>query len=1053
MKFHMNRRGIDLSGDWFFRLDPDDDGVHAKWYSSALADEKVVLPGTTATNGIGEGYDFDGTLSRRNVQQMKQHHCYVGAAWYQRDLHIPEDWVEGRFLLALERVMFSSDVWVNDSYIGRRDSLSTGHCYDLAGMVRPGGVYRLTVRIDNRDIKNIGRYASAYTDESQTIWNGIVGDIALYNCPMISIDNVKATFDYEKNLLTLDVDAYSHSKLDSPFKIEIDLREKESDMLVLSASRDIVGSSENKKKLQIPLDLMAHGEIKYWDEYTPNLYVIDVHIRFENGGQAFHDKVSFDFGFRDVSAKGRRLLINGRPLFLRGTLDCCIFPLTGHPSMDKQSWRKIFDTVKAYGLNHVRYHSWCPPEAAFSVADELGLYLLIEGPVWMDNWANLTVGDHEAHYDYLPEEAKRIVAAYGNHPSFCFFSNGNELNGDFDLLRDMIRELKAEDGRFLYTLTSNWDRKVDTMDDIFITQSVDGVGVRGQYYLDKMAEGTRLNFSKAVAMRDMPIISHEVGQYCVYPNVNEIDKFSGVIRPVNYEAIRRDLEEKGLLSQVDKFLIGSGLLALQLYKDEIEAALRTEDFGGFQLLGLQDYPGHSTATVGLLDCFWDSKGIVSPNAFREFCSETVCLLEVDKRCYMTDEAFVGDVKIAHFGHEDLRDQKIRWTITGDNGQVFFEGHFEAVDIRRGKPNCVGKIKLDSFEGILESTHVTLAITIAGTCYRNSWDLWIYPVHDENELSNDLLCFTQWGQKAEEALKAGKKVLLVPSADSVKTPYMGNFFPVFWSPVHFASKDSCGIFCDRKHPVFKDFPTDSYGSYQWKDLLERSISISLDALPEGFELITQVIPNFYCNHKQGVMFEAQVGKGKLIVCGVDIVQETEAEPMIRNMKRSIYNYINSTSFAPEQVLSFDELELIFTDVDAMPSQARKDLAKGKNAASDCEKSAVYGADKGNDGNPLSAWQAADADLGHWWEVDLGEMTAISGIRVEFPAEANYLYVIQVSDDGADYRMAANKTGQTQKLKVHEDDFEECSRFVRIVYNGLPSGVWASHVSFQVYGVSQ
>lgn len=85
------------------------------------------------------------------------------------------------------------------------------------------------------------------------------------------------------------------------------------------------------------------------------------------------------FGFREIRAEGRQLRINGRPLLLRGTLDCAIFPRTGHPPTDVASWRRVLEVVRAHGLNHVRYHSWCPPEAAFVAADELGVYLQVEG--------------------------------------------------------------------------------------------------------------------------------------------------------------------------------------------------------------------------------------------------------------------------------------------------------------------------------------------------------------------------------------------------------------------------------------------------------------------------------------------------------------------------------------------------------------------------------------------------------------------------------------------------------------------------------------------------
>lgn len=113
-------------------------------------------------------------------------------------------------------------------------------------------------------------------------------------------------------------------------------------------------------------------------------------------------------------------------MFLRGTLECCIFPLTGYPPTTKEGWSKVFRSAKEWGLNHLRFHSWCPPKAAFEVADSLGFYLQVELPLW-----SLNVGENPAMNQFLYDEAKRILSEYGNHPSFCFLSLGNELQPDF----------------------------------------------------------------------------------------------------------------------------------------------------------------------------------------------------------------------------------------------------------------------------------------------------------------------------------------------------------------------------------------------------------------------------------------------------------------------------------------------------------------------------------------------------------------------------------------------------------------------------------------------
>lgn len=146
---------------------------------------------------------------------------------------------------------------------------------------------------------------------------------------------------------------------------------------------------------------------------------------------------STKFGMREFSRNQSDLLLNGNKVFLRGTLECCIFPLTGRPPMEPEGWKKVFLTAREWGLNHLRFHSWCPPEAAFQVADSLGFYLQVELPLW-----SVKVGEDSHTNDFLYAEADRILAEYGNHPSFCFFSLGNELQPDFEFLSRLLKHTK-----------------------------------------------------------------------------------------------------------------------------------------------------------------------------------------------------------------------------------------------------------------------------------------------------------------------------------------------------------------------------------------------------------------------------------------------------------------------------------------------------------------------------------------------------------------------------------------------------------------------------------
>jgi hypothetical protein len=903
---------ISINGEWNYQLDPEDKGISEKWYDTVISNTGFKLPGTTNENCVGEKLKMEPILSKETVNCLREHYKYTGAAWYQRQITIPEEWQNKRVVLFLERIIFQSRVWIDGKEVGLCDSLSVPHEFDITDYVQPAATHILTIRIDNRDVQNISIYPHAYTDATQTIWNGIVGRLELQATDKVYLDNVRIFPDVAHQKIKIEVTTGNFTGSTTAVK------------LIAQAQ-----SSNTSRKHHVPpvnfeytvsgvketfaFDYLLGKDTLLWDEFSPAVYELDLSLL---ASDQYLSNKRVSFGMKEFKVKGTQFTINGRKTFLRGTLDCCIYPLTGYPPTDVESWDKVFRVVKIYGLNHVRFHSWCPPEAAFISADHHGVYLQVEGPIWMDNWT-IPVGTYPEHYTYLPEEAIRVVDIYGNHPSFCLYSNGNELNGDFKLLHDIIVRLKERDQRFVYTLSTNWDRPVDSADDFFAAQTVNGVGVRGQYFLDEMVDTTELDFAKGMSLRNIPVVSHEVGQYCVYPNIDAISKYTGILRPINLESTKNDLIEKKLIGDVPKFVKGSGKLALQLYKDEIESALRTPGFGGFQLLDLHDFPGQSTATVGILDPFWDSKGLVTPEEFRFFCNSIVPLLRMKKRIYSNTDTFTAEVEISNFGIDDLVNTVVEWKISDKREKEIFSGKFPAMNIPIGNGIKIGIINNLTLNNILEASQLKVSLFISGTNIENNWDIWVYPVNQAQKEETlihkgNIVIVSKFDDNAKKHLEEGKSVLITPKNIDLANSFPGKFIPVFWSPVHFISQDPCGIYCHFDHPLFEKFPTEFYSSYQWKDLLDRSSSISLDILPNEFEPIVQVIPNYFNNHKLGNLFEANVGKGKLFVCSIDINSNLGARHAARQLRYAILSYLASDSFSPKYSLTTEQVKGMFNE---------------------------------------------------------------------------------------------------------------------------------------------
>ena len=1023
----INKR-TDLSGEWICKLDNADVGIMQKWYLKLLDGQRIKLPGTLAENGIGNRYEREEGLTKENVRCLRSKFQYIGAAWYQKEIVLEEEVCLSELKLFFERVMFQSMVWINEIYIGRNDSLSAPHIFEPVIEDRKLKKLRITICIDNRDLQKIGNYSSAYTDETQTIWNGIIGSMYLCKKEVFKITKYNISADAENHAGIFDIEISARAEL---LKYGIIIR-KDSRILLRYEGNIEKAKQEYRIKVHVPLN----DEIILWNEFHPNCYEIELKLINEDGEVYCDNRKT---GFSKINRSGNQIHINGVKSFLRGNIDCCLYPLTGYPPMEKEMWHKVMGKTKEYGFNHIRFHSWCPPDAAFEAADELGIYLQIEGPMWLDNWMDLKVGGAPEQYEYLPDEAERIIRQYSYHSSFCLFSNGNELNGDFKLLEDMIARVKAINPYLLYTLTTNWDRELNKEDDIFISQAADGIGIRGQYFLESMVNTTCLHFNEGVAERTVPVISHEVGQYVVYPDINEIAKYRGNLEPVNLEVIKQDLDKKKLRDYVPDFIYSSGKLAYELYKAEFEAALNTKEMAGVQILSLHDFPGQSTATVGLLDVFFESKGITSDTEFKQFCNARVLLLQLEKKIFLNKEKINAALHIANYMEKEGYEVKVEITVSNHMKIL----HREEIVIRRLEIglNQIGTALSDfNITGLSGRQKLKIEAMIAEEDIHNEWYIWVY-----EDLKEQAEVFDSWNEDIIKKLKAGENVVLTPKPRQIKEIIASKYFPVFWSPVHFRSKDPCGMLLKDNHPFFtKYYKSGRNADYEWKVFLENAYAINLDSL-EGFAPMTMLVPNFFNNHKGSGLFELKVGQGNLLVCCYDF-DNTPIAPQTAYLKKAIWDYVNSADFKPAYQCELSVLEDLFCAETEAEAKYR-DIALSKNASADSEKSNANAARRGNDGNPISCWMAADQKKGHYWQVDLERVYHICGTKVEFNEKGRYRYVIQISADGVNWDDTVNRT--VAEAEYSADMFDAEARYVRIVYHDMSGGIMAGHKAFLVY----
>lgn len=883
-------QNISIAGKWHVKLDSLNLGIKESWFKG-FTGQSINLPGTLDNIGLGKQELFDTTkINKPVLLSLTRKHRYIGAAWYTKQIYIKANIVDAE--LFLERVIWKTDCWVDGVYKGSAESLSAPQKIKLGNLST--GKHEIVLKIDNSKQHDISfnNFAHAYTDGTQIIWNGVIGQIKLLGKKESAISAVQIYADAKTKNIKVAL-AFDALKNLANLKTRYTILEgkKILSTKVFSLQNGLAG------KLNSVISLK---EVKLWDEFNPNLYTLRTELLAKNSKVIAQS--SSIFAFRTLGNDKGALTLNGKHVFLRGTLDCNIYPIQGHPPMDKAGWRKVFGVIKSYGLNHVRYHSWCPPEAAFQVADSLGLYLQVELPLW-----SLKVGEDKPTINFLENEAQRIISAYGNHPSFCFWSMGNELEGDYDWLNNLVLKLKKQDPRRFYTATTFSFQKghglaPEPNDDFFITQYTKKGWIRGQGVFNSESPNFDRDYQKSADSIGVPLIAHEVGQYSVFPNLKEIPKYTGVLEPLNFKTIRNDMRKNNLYALADSFTLASGKFAALLYKEEIERALKTKAFSGFQLLDLHDFPGQGTALVGLLDAFWESKGLITPKAFREFCSPVVPLLKYKKASYLSNETFDAELLIANFGANNFVG-RVTWKILDPQGNVLFSGGTAPKSLKLGTSE-LGAVKVE-LSKIKKATQLTFNMAVDNTTYQNSWTFWVYPKSLPAESSS--VVFTKSKIEAYELLKLGRTVVLNPDTAEIKG-IPGRFTSVFWSPVHFPDQPgSMGILCNPAHPIFKSFPTTFFSNWQWWDLITNSKSLILENDLDFPKPIVRVIDNFYKNRNLGTLIEAKVGKGRLILCTMNISEKLAERIEARQLRSSLMDYAASSVFNPISTLSIEDLD--------------------------------------------------------------------------------------------------------------------------------------------------
>jgi hypothetical protein len=927
---------IPLAGEWRVALDANNVGQKQEWYAALPPGcGSLTLPGTLQEQGYGKIPNFQTKwVAKRVIKKnfpnyfvhpmysryredehyrfpylLNPQRHYVGPAWYQRTVTIPEAWNGGRISLFLERCHWQSSLWVDGKAMGSSDAMGMPHIYDLSSVMKPGK-HTLTIRMDNSMLIDLGIDAHSMSDQTQSAWNGVIGRMELVRSAPAFIEDVKVYPDVARRQARMKVQI--RDKNEEPGSGMLTTVVSQDGRTVLTSKTPASWSADGSEQ-EIVLELGDQAVL--WDEFNPHVYDVEVSLSSKN--TTSRHKTSF--GLREIKRSGKRLLLNDRPIFLRGTLECCVFPRTGYPPMNVESWRRMMRKAKEYGLNHIRFHSWCPPEAAFRAADLEGVYLQPE----VSMWAGITEDDDEK-FQWAMAESKRMLETYGNHPSFLLMALGNEMHAEREYLEALL-ETWRRDKRRVYSGGCNYNRAITDSYDFFVGVKSYNAQIKANDVARYVAAGNRafvevppqtsIDWRKVIESMNMPFISHEIVQRCSYPDPAWQSKYTGSFRAAYLDIAKDQLVERGMLDQVPDFVEHSGRWQVQQFKEEIEASLRTPNMAGFQLLGLQDFPGQGTALVGVLDAFWDDKGYVTGEEFRRFCAPTVALARMQKRICLSNETFEAAVEVTHYGAEPIPEARIEIQVLGPNKQVLYSKKLsKEVPIGGAIPLTALSFPLSK---CVAPAKYQLVVRIDD--YENDWDFWVYPPSLPPVMRGVVHITPSLDKAATDILESGGTVLLLPKIQRLLGNLPQCFTSTYWNCVYAGkASQTMGMICDPKHPLFAHFPTDKTTNWNWYELLTTARPMILDqwdmehAWPKPYRPLIQPVNDWNTNYKLALLAEVKVGNGRLIACSMDLTSDLDTRPVARQFRYSLLQYMNSAAFDPDTEITLEQLRALYRE---------------------------------------------------------------------------------------------------------------------------------------------
>ena len=864
------RRGLD--GPWQFRPDPESVGEQQRWYGASVPFEaEVRVPGAWGAQGVGTPTD-------------KVRHHYVGKGWYRRSALIPEAWSGKRLFLTVGGVHRYARVWVNGAFLGEQVGYLSAFEHEITQHVEPGRAATLALCVDSRQRWDADALTGCFDiiDAMFVPWGGIWGHVALEARGEAWLEDLFVRPELKPPACHVTAKLAGGRADKGTLKLEIldpDGR------TVASAQLPMPYPLDERRELSIRAEI---PNARPWSPNAPHLYTARLSLARP---ATLIDSVETRFGLREIAIRGPHITLNGKRVFLHGYGDDCVFPETMAAPSDKAVYLKRLRVAKDYGFNYVRHHSHFLPPEYYDAADEVGMLVSPELPIAYLSYYRRAKG--KALELYKTEWAAAIQR-HRNHPSILDWCMGNEMWDGVPIAPELYRIAKALDPT----------RPV-----------IDSNGLSGRGWLDGSRSRPTLDFH--LVMFDLrhlplgrperhrfpappkPVVSHETGNFVTFPRLDPIGRFTHNVKPFWLAATKAKLERLGLLAEAETWARNSERLYLLCHKLNMEDIRRSPFMSGYQWWLLQDY---WTGSNGIVDAHFRPKPEIAPDRVRRFNADVVLLLDGLEPTYRGKQQLRARLLVSNYSEHAIKTPLSRWHVKLA-GRVLAEREIESLEGKVGQGSLAPLDRIEvTLPGLSSPQRLTIeaALTDGKVVHRNDWSAWVYPatipppelplpLFAGPELVRPLAAYGarplpnggEWPSRAVYAMglptveavdaMAQGACLVLLSPQGVLPAAPNRFKTAWWLG---SARDSNAGTVVYDNPVTRGMAPEGWCDAGWYPLLEGSQAFLLDDLPAQPNVLVRAIDVHRLCRSKALLFEARVGKGSLIVSGLNLALGTE-----------------------------------------------------------------------------------------------------------------------------------------------------------------------------------